>query len=88
MNDPNQSLPTPEQVALFAALNNISPDRLLNPQQAAHILRVEPSTLSVWRCTGRYQLPFVKMGRKVFYRFGDLQAFIASRTFENTGEVQ
>lgn len=61
--------------------------QLLDPNQAAEILRVGAATLSVWRCTGRYQLPFLKMGHRVFYRAGDLRQFIARRTRCHTGEA-
>lgn len=53
----------------------------LNPAEAANILGVTEGTLAVWRCTKRYQLPFVKIGRKIFYRSEDINAFVESRTF-------
>jgi hypothetical protein len=56
---------------------------LLSPEQAAAFLDTSPGTLSVWRSTGRYALPFLKIGRKVRYRKGDLLAWMASRTREN-----
>jgi hypothetical protein len=68
-------------------LDSIPVSQLLTPEQAAEILHVGPATLSVWRCTGRYALPYLKMGHKVFYRAGDLRAFIARRTRNHTGEV-
>jgi excisionase family DNA binding protein len=52
-------------------------------QQAATLLHVTPGTLSVWRCTGRYSLPFVKVGRNVRYRLSDLNAWLESRTQTN-----
>jgi excisionase family DNA binding protein len=56
---------------------------LLDEVQAAQYLDVSPGTLSVWRCTGRYQLPFLKVGRKVRYRLSDLDAWLESRTRES-----
>ncbi len=53
---------------------------LLSESEAAPILDVEPGTLSVWRSTGRYGLPFIKIGRKVRYRRSDLIAWMESRT--------
>ena len=35
-----------------------------------------PTTLEHWRCTGRYRLPYTKIGRLVRYDVGDLDAFI------------
>jgi hypothetical protein len=59
---------------------------LLNQAAAATALDVSPGTLAVWRCTGRYPLPFVKVGRKVRYRAGDLLAFLESRAKTHTGQ--
>ena len=56
---------------------------LLDEKSAAAILDVSPGTLSVWRSTGRYNLPFLKVGRKVRYRRSDLEAWIQSRLREN-----
>ncbi|PEQ12690.1 hypothetical protein B2G71_10310 [Novosphingobium sp. PC22D] len=52
---------------------------LLDERQTAEFLNVSPGTLSVWRSTGRYHLPFVKVGRKVRYRRTDLEAWLESR---------
>ena len=46
------------------------------------MLDVSPGTLSVWRSTGRYALPFLKIGRKVRYRRADLDAWLAARLRE------
>lgn len=60
-------------------------EALLTEQQAAEILNVTPGTLSVWRCTQRYNIPFVKVGRSVRYSRTALQSWIESRT--NSGEA-
>jgi excisionase family DNA binding protein len=52
------------------------------PAQAAAYLGVEANTLAIWRCTKRYPLPYIKVGRLVRYRKSDLDAFLASRTVE------
>jgi excisionase family DNA binding protein len=62
-------------------MSNSNP--LLDEVQAAQHLSVSPGTLSVWRSTGRYQLPFLKVGRKVRYRLSDLDAWLESRTRES-----
>lgn len=51
------------------------------------MLDVTPGTLSVWRSTGRYALPFLKVGRKVRYRRVDLLAWLEKRT-RSTGATQ
>jgi excisionase family DNA binding protein len=53
---------------------------LLDEREAAKHLEVSDGTLSVWRSTGRYKLPFIKIGRKVRYRRSDLDAWLESRT--------
>lgn len=55
-------------------------DELVDERTAAAIIDVAPGTMSVWRSTGRYKLPFVKIGRKVRYRRADLQAWLEKRT--------
>lgn len=56
---------------------------LLDEKQAADFLEVAPGTLSVWRSTGRYKIPFLKIGSKVRYRQSDLAAWLESRTRTN-----
>jgi len=56
---------------------------LLDDKAAAAMLDVSPGTLSVWRSTGRYNLPFLKIGRKVRYRRADLDAWMAKRVRES-----
>jgi excisionase family DNA binding protein len=60
----------------------------LTPAQAADILGLSKGTLEVWRSTGRYNLPFIKMGRYVRYRLSDINAFIESRTYCNTTQAR
>jgi N-acyl-D-aspartate/D-glutamate deacylase len=51
----------------------------VDEKAASTVLGVKPSTLANWRTTGRYGLPFLKMGRLVRYRTVDLAAWIAQR---------
>lgn len=53
---------------------------LLTPEQTAASLGVSKKTLSVWRCTGRVSLAYVKVGARVRYRRADVDAYIARRT--------
>ena len=52
---------------------------LLDEKAAAKVLNTAPGTLSVWRSTGRYGLPFIKVGRNVRYRRGDLHNWLKAR---------
>lgn len=61
--------------------------RLLNRKQAAEFLRIKPRTLATWASTGRYSLPFVKVGRSVRYRIEDLEAFMRRRTVGDSESI-
>lgn len=89
MNTPKphdiQALKADISAKLGLSLEN--PTFIVTPEQAAHVLDVKTPTLAVWRSTGRYNLPYVKVGRLVKYRISDLAEFLASRTANHTGEV-
>ena len=53
---------------------------LLTPTQMAQMLGVSIGTLAVWRCTKRYPLPYIKVGRSVRYSRAHGKDFIAART--------
>lgn len=54
-------------------------EKLLTPAQTAELLGIKEQTLTVWRCTKRYPLAYVKVGRSVKYRESDVREFIESR---------
>jgi excisionase family DNA binding protein len=58
---------------------------ILSNDDAAKYIGVTPRTLEVWRCTKRYQIPFIKVGRLVKYRKSALDAFLDSRTIGAEG---
>ena len=58
----------------------IDPLELLNSKETARLLDISPGTLDVWACTGRYKLPYVKVGGLRKYKRSDIEAFIKSRT--------
>lgn len=55
---------------------------LLTRKEAAEYLGVGETTLAVWACNKRYDLPYVKIGRLVKYRVEHLNAFIERRSQE------
>ena len=61
-------------IATFLKLQ--SDDPLLTSEEAVAVLNVEPGTLPVWRCTKRYKIPYIKVGRLVRYRRSDLEAWL------------
>ncbi len=52
---------------------------LLTTREAAEYLHLREQTLHLWRCVGRYDLPFVRIGRTVRYRREDLERFVSSK---------
>ncbi|MGW5314515.1 DNA-binding protein [Nocardia thailandica] len=50
-------------------------DRLLRPAEAAEKMHTTPGKLAQDRYLGR-GLPYVKYGRKVLYREGDIRAYL------------
>lgn len=58
-------------------------ESLLTEMQAAEILDVSPGTLAVWRCTKRYKIPYIKIGRNVRYSHTALQEWLASSTHDS-----
>ena len=63
-------------------MNALKTPQLLTPQDVADRLGVSTTTLSTWRCTKRYPLPYVKVGRLVRYRLADVDAFELARLQE------
>jgi len=57
---------------------------LLSDKEASKYLGLADGTLSVWRSTGRYQIPFIKIGANVRYRQSTLDAWLESRTQKAT----
>lgn len=63
----------------------LTKQNLLTPQDVANRLGISVPTLATWRCTKRYALTYVKIGRLVRYRLSDVEAFEASRSHEVEG---
>lgn len=66
--------------------DSLPDSQLLSDSQAAEFLTLAVGTLSVWRSTGRHALPYLKVGRAVRYRMGDLRAWLEKRERNNTGD--
>lgn len=61
-------------------MENADRPALLSRQQASEYLGVAIGTLAAWACSGRYDLPLVRVGRLVRYRKTDLDVWLESRT--------
>lgn len=49
---------------------------LITRSEAAAFLRVSPGSLSNWASSSKYRIPYIKIGKKVYYRIKDLQQYI------------
>ena len=83
---------TPEQVTeikaqIVEALELARAPVNLTPEQTGKILDTSINTLSVWRTTGRYNLPYTKISRRVAYPINGVAKFLLRRTVNHTGEV-
>lgn len=56
--------------------------KLMNVREAAEYLAIQPNTLRIWKCTGRYSIPYVRVGRLIKYYQADLDAFLERRRVE------
>lgn len=69
---------------LEISLEDLPGSALLSPDQTGAVLGIRPATLAVWRSTARVKLPYVKIGKNVKYRAGDLREFIATNRLIHT----
>lgn len=75
MNTQFQTLHSPRSV--------VAPSSLLTPEEAARYLQLQPQTLARWRCTKKYPLAHVKIGKNIRYRLSDLDLFIETNVITN-----
>lgn len=72
------------EIALTLGFDPKKPALQVDDRDAARVLGVKTSTLAVWRSTGRYDLPYMKVGRLIRYRVSDLADFLAKFTTTKT----
>lgn len=56
------------------------PDPLIRPADVAQELRVSTRTLKTWRKRTPWELPFVMVGRRVFYRRSSIEGYLTRHT--------
>ena len=61
-------------------------DELLSPREASKQLGISRKTMANWRSNGTTSLQFVSVGRRVFYRQSDIDAFVKGSTMLSTSE--
>lgn len=59
---------------------------LLDTDRAAELLTVKPKTLRNWRAAGTGPT-FIKVGKAVRYRIGDLEHWLLTRTMETAVQL-
>lgn len=64
---------------MTAKTEDLSDDALLNEEEAAASLRISVRTLQAWRLKAAGP-PFVRVGRTIRYRRGDIKAWIKLNT--------
>ena len=68
------------EICLLLDIDPSKPPIGLSINQTSEVLGVTSGTLNLWRSTGRYCLPYIKMGHLIRYQIDDLSAFIIRRT--------
>ncbi|MGD9842902.1 MAG: DNA-binding protein [Steroidobacteraceae bacterium] len=54
-------------------------DMLVPSLAAAGIIGVKQQTLALWRCERRHNLSYIKNGRRIHYRLGELRRFLVQQ---------
>ena len=73
---------------LSSTLGYSTPPSFITPQEVESLGIATRNTLAVWRSSGRYNLPYVKMSRRVKYRLTDIAQHLMSRTVTHTGQLE
>lgn len=76
-----------EKICIQLGINPTRPPLNISPDQVANVLQTSKATLSVWRSVGRYNLPYVKVSRRVLYPLESVARFLLERTYNHTGEA-
>jgi len=72
----------------MTAIHHTDGDLLMTEVQAADFLNLSVRTLQSWRVSvSGSKIPFVRCGRAVRYKLGDLRAWITANTFTSTTDA-
>ena len=79
-NHPRRIRPTrPPDPDKENAMPEIEADRLMTRREAAALLGIRPTTLACWASSGRWNLPYFRVGGAARYRRADLETWLTSR---------
>ena len=59
-------------------VKSVDPDELVDPTEAAKLVRQKVDTLAHWRCEGRGP-EYLKIGRSIFYRRAAISTWLAQQ---------
>lgn len=59
-----------------------SKETLLSSSEVAAVFHITPVTLCRWRKTKKYNLPYLLLSNRIYYRKSDIDAFLALRRVE------
>lgn len=76
-----------KKAEILESLGLSRPPVNLSTEQVAIILDTSINTLSVWRSTGRYNLSYVKVSRRVAYPLSNVAKFLLKREVKHTGDA-
>jgi hypothetical protein len=82
----DHSKPIPKKPLNHNSFHSLPDSAIFDTSEAAEFLGLSIQTLQVWRRTGRYDLPYCKIGRNVRYRLRDLRQFLQDRMKTHTGQ--
>lgn len=60
--------------------------RYLTQKQVADILGVKVATLNYWRCIGKHDIPFAKIGRVILYPYTEFYAWLGGKCLNMKGD--
>lgn len=84
---------SPEDLeALTAELSDTlgykTPPCFIRPDEVESLGVATRNTLAVWRSSGRYNLPYTKVSRRVKYRLTDIARHLLARSVTHTSQLE
>lgn len=65
-----------ENLQQLNIMNSLADDTLIDSKTFAQLIGVQEATIANWVCTGRYRIPFVKIGRLRKHRMKDVREIL------------
>lgn len=84
MNTTDTTASIKNEIALALGFDPERPPLQMGDKDAAFVLGIKTSTLAAWRTSGRYRLPYIRVGRLVKYRTSDIADFLVRSTTTKT----